>query len=44
MDTKQNENENIHTNGNKKKCLFSFSKMNKYFLIPFFLPLFELLL
>ena len=36
MDIKQNENENIY---HKKECLFSFSKINKYFLIPFLCPI-----
>ena len=46
MEIEQNENgnENIHTYKYKKKFLFSFSIINKYFLFPFFLPLFDFIL
>ena len=40
----ENENENKNENGNQKKkekeCLFSFAKINKYFIIPFLCPIF----
>ena len=34
------DNANDSKKGKEKKCLFSFAKINKYFIIPFLCPIF----